>query len=104
MFERLSKEHPVPKRRLFSLLARVRAAVAWGGGLEARRGAVRRRIMALTALVYCHPSQGDGGYELISYKRSRKQATMANDISCVSVSRVGGKSLWYTGMKQNALL
>ncbi|CAM9226704.1 unnamed protein product, partial [Sphacelaria rigidula] len=56
MFERLTKEHTVPKRRLFSLLARVRTAVAWGGGLEARRGAVRRRIMALTALVYCHPS------------------------------------------------
>lgn len=61
MFERLSKEHPVPKRRLFSLLARVRAAVAWGGGLEARRSAVRRRVMALTALVYCHPSQGGEG-------------------------------------------
>lgn len=59
MFERLLAEHPVPKRRLFSLLARVRAAVAWRAGLEARRAAVRRRIMALTALVYCHPSQGD---------------------------------------------
>lgn len=59
MFERLLEKHPVPKRRLFSLLARVRAAIAWRGGLEARRAAVRRRIMALTALVYCHPSQGD---------------------------------------------
>lgn len=60
MFQRLLAKHPVPKRRLFSLLARVRAAIAWRGGLEARRSAVRRRIMALTALVYCHPSQGDG--------------------------------------------
>lgn len=59
LFQRLCKEHPVPKRRLFSLLARVRAAVAWRDGLEGRRGAVRRRIMALTALVYCHPSQGE---------------------------------------------
>ncbi|CAN0443726.1 unnamed protein product, partial [Ectocarpus sp. 12 AP-2014] len=58
MFRRLAKEHTaVPKRRLFSLLARVRSAVAWQGGVEARRAAVRRRIMALTALVYCHPSQ-----------------------------------------------
>ncbi|CAN0152716.1 unnamed protein product, partial [Ectocarpus sp. 8 AP-2014] len=58
MFRRLTKEHTaVPKRRLFSLLARVRSAVAWRGGVEARRAAVRRRIMALTALVYCHPSQ-----------------------------------------------
>lgn len=64
MFERLVREHSVPRRRLFSLLARVRATVAWGGGLEARRAAVRRRIMALTALVYCHPSQGvDRGRE-----------------------------------------
>ena len=59
MFERLSAEHPVPKRRLFSLLARVRAVVAWRGGLESRRAAVRGRIMALTAMVYCHPSQGE---------------------------------------------
>ncbi|CAM9995673.1 unnamed protein product, partial [Laminaria digitata] len=57
MFRRLTAEHSVPKRRLFSLLARVRGAVAWGGGLETRRAAVRRRIMALTALVYCHPSE-----------------------------------------------
>lgn len=60
LFRRLTEEeHPhVPKRRLLSLLARVRGVVAWRGGLEARRAAVRRRIMALTALVYCHPSQG----------------------------------------------
>ena len=61
MFTRLTAEHSVPKRRLFSLLARVRGAVAWGGGLETRRAAVRRRIMALTALVYCHPSEGERG-------------------------------------------
>ncbi|CAN0117801.1 unnamed protein product, partial [Scytosiphon promiscuus] len=58
LFRRLIKDHAaVPKRRLFSLLAKVRGAVAWRGGLEARRAAVRRRIMALTALVYCHPSE-----------------------------------------------
>lgn len=62
LFRRLTKEHTaVPKRRLFSLLAKVRGAVAWRGGVEARRAAVRRRIMALTALVYCHPSQGAAG-------------------------------------------
>lgn len=62
LFRRLTEQHPrVPKRRLLSLLARVRSVVAWRGGLEARRAAVRGRIMALTALVYCHPSQGGRG-------------------------------------------
>ncbi|CAN0286286.1 unnamed protein product, partial [Discosporangium mesarthrocarpum] len=47
---------PVPRGRLFSLLSRARAAVAWAGGSEARVAAVRRRLMALMAMVYCHPS------------------------------------------------